>query len=106
MIKEAIEIMTADSQVRSAMVADAMRIFPGSSIQDEGSEARFEAFRELARKHYPDIDPFDRILHGFAVLNDVIAMMETGAARARHLHRQMSEIYNAAIAEAEEDIDL
>lgn len=90
----------------AAFVLDAMRFFPGGTIEDDLSGAIFEGFRDLARKHYPDLDSFARMEHAFLVLAESIGMLELAAARARHVEAVMRRMYADAKADLDEDIAL
>lgn len=86
----------------SQLVAEALRTFPGSCVNDAITEKLFEQFRDLARVAYPDDEPIVRILKAFEALNEVIAVLENAASRARQIHRMMTVMYEQSHLVVEE----
>lgn len=77
-------------------VAQALQVFPGATLP-EGAENRLDAFRALARPHYPDMAPADRLDRAFAALSEVICRLaERGdviaEARARAVWFLLGEL--------------
>jgi hypothetical protein len=91
-----------DSSEHSQLVAEALRAFPGSCMSDPITESLFEQFRSLAREAYPNDDPLVRILKAFEALNEVIAVLENAASRARQIHRTMAVMYEQSLLVVEE----
>ena len=93
--KEEILVILREEAHR-AMVADACLVFPGSRLVD-GAESYFDAFRALAKRHYPDLDPWDRVGEACRALAEIISTLQVqgdavGEARARAVWFMLEEM--------------